>query len=349
MVATHKAEGIAWKKLCAAMMGALAGMAMLTWQSTAIAQDYPSKPVRIVISFGPGSGIDIVARLYSEQLRVALKQPFIIDYKAGASGRIGAEAAARAAPDGYTLYVGSNTTQSANPFLFKKLNYDPIKDFTPISYLNTFTSVLVVDPKLPVKSVAELIAYGKANPGKLRCSYGNTSAQVGCASLFRRGGIDGLEVAYKTNELAIADILSGEISLNFVALAAASALIKADKLRVLGIAKTARSPLLPGVPAVSETPVMAGFDIASWIGLFGPAGLPRPIVILISTEVQKIAAKEDNKSKFAQLSAELKASTPEELAEIVASQYENWGRRIKEAGIEPECSARRPGKLIQII
>jgi len=336
MAVTDGGGGKVRRRLTAAIGAALAGIAMQTWQGTALGQDYPSKPVRVVISFGPGSGLDIVARLYSEQLRVALKQPFIIEYKPGASGRIGAEFAARAAPDGYTLFVGSNTTQSANPFLFKKLNYDPIKDFTPISYLNTFTSVLVVDPKLPVKSVAELIAYGKSNPGKLRCSYGNTSAQVGCASLFQRSGIDGLAVAYKTNEQAIADILSGDISLNFVALAAASALIKSGKLRVLGVAKTSRSPLLPGVPAVSETPVMAGFDIASWIGLFGPAGLPRPIVDLLSREVQKIAAREDNKEKFMQISAELKASTPEELAEIVAMQYENWGRRIKEAGIAPE-------------
>lgn len=317
-----------WLPLIGLLAGAIA--------PPVLAQDYPSKPVRIVISFGPGSAADIVARMYGDQLRVALKQPFIVDPRPGASGRIGAELGARAAPDGHTLYVGSNTAMSANPFLFKKLNYNPIKDFTPISYLITFTSVLVVDPKLPVKSVQELLAWGKANPGKLRCSYGNTSAQVGCATLFRRGGINGMEVPYKTNELAVADILTGEIGMNFVALASATALIKAGKLRVLGVAKTTRSPLVPGVPAVAETAGLAGFDIASWMGLFGPAGMPRPIVNLLADEIRKIADKEENRERFVQLSAELKSSTPDELAELVASQYENWGRRIKEAGIEPE-------------
>lgn len=302
----------------------------------AVAQSWPSKPVRVVISFGPGSAADIVARHYADQLRVALKQPFVVEPRPGASGQIGAEAAARAAPDGHTLYVGSNTAMSANPFLFKKLSYDPIRDFTPVSYMITFTSVLVVDPRLPVKSVQELINWGRANPGQLRCSYGNTSAQVGCASMFRRVGINGMEVPYKTNELAVADILTGEINMNFVALASAVSLIKAGKLRVLGVAKTTRSPLVPGVPAVAETPGLEGFDIASWMGLFGPAGMPRPIVNALSAEMQKIAGKEENKERFVQLSAELKASTPEELGEIVTTQYENWGRRIKEAGIQPE-------------
>ena len=332
----HRSSSLAILPFRNALLATLAAASAAILPGSVLAQAYPSKPVRIIISFGAGSAADIVARHYADQLRIALKQPFVVEPRPGASGQIGAEAAARSAPDGHTLFVGSNTAMSANPFLFKKLNYHPIKDFTPVSYMITFTSVLVVDPRLPVKSVQELISWGKANPGKLRCSYGNTSAQVGCASMFRRTGIEGMEVPYKTNELAVADILTGEINLNFVALASAVSLIKAGKLRVLGVAKTTRSPLVPGVPAVAETPGLDGFDIASWMGMFGPAGMPRPVVNLLSSEMQKIAAKEENKERFVQLSAELKASTPEELGEIVTTQYDNWGRRIKEAGIQPE-------------
>ena len=309
---------------------------LLSAQGAALAQAYPVKPVRIVISFGPGSALDVIARIYGEDFRVMFNQPFLVEYKPGASGRIGAEFAARAAPDGYTLYVGSNTSHSANPFLFKKLNYDPVKDFTPISYLVTNTSVLVVDPNLPVKSVAELIAYGKANPGKLNCSYGNTSAQVACASFYLRSGISGLEVPYKTNELAVADILSGIASMNFVALSAGSAIIKSGKVRMIGVAKATRSVLVPDVPAVAETPGLAGFDIASWVGLFGPAGMPRPIVDTLNGAIRKVAAKKEIKERFAQLSTEVEASSPEELADLVVKQLDNWGRRIKEARIEPE-------------
>ncbi len=314
----------------------LTWIALLSAQGAALAQAYPAKPVRIVISFGPGSALDVIARIYGEDMRVMFNQPFLVEYKPGASGRIGAEFAARAAPDGYTLYVGSNTSHSANPYLFKKLNYDPVKDFTPISYLVTNTSVLVVDPNLPVKSVSELIAYGKANPGKLNCSYGNTSAQVACASFYLRSGITGLEVPYKTNELAVADILSGIASINFVALSSGSALIKSGKVRMLGVAKASRSVLVPDVPAVAETPGLAGFDIASWVGLFGPAGLSRPIVDTLNGAIRKVAAKKEIRERFAQLSTEVETSSPEELGELVIRQLDNWGRRIKEARIEPE-------------
>lgn len=311
-------------------------IALLAAHGAALSQSYPDKPVKIVIAFGAGSATDMVTRVYADALRLVFNQPFVIEYKVGASARIGAEYAARAAPDGYTLFVGSNTSHSANPYLFKKLNYDPIKDFTPISNLIQFTSVLVVDPNVPVKSVQELLAFAKTNPQKVSCAYGNTSAQITCASLFRRGGVEVLQVPYKTNQLAIADILSGNVTMNFVDLATASPLIKAGKLRVLAVAKATRSSLIPDVPTVAETPGMAGFDNPSWIGLFGPAGMPRPIVELLSDAIQKIAANNENKERFAHFSAELQASSPEEFGKFVAWQLDNWGRRIKELGIKPE-------------
>ncbi len=311
-------------------------IALLAAHGAAFGQSYPDKPVKIVLAFGAGSATDMVTRVYADALRLVFKQPFVIEYKVGASARIGAEFVARAAPDGYTLFVGSNTSHSANPYLFKKLNYDPIKDFTPISNLIQFTSVLVVDPNVPVKSVQELLAFAKTNPQKVSCAYGNTSAQITCASLFRRGGVEVLQVPYKTNQLAIADILSGNVTMNFVDLATASPLIKAGKLRALAVAKATRSSYIPDVPTVAETPGMAGFDNPSWIGLFGPAGMPRPIVELLSGAIQKIAANRENKERFAQFSAELRASSPEEFGKFVAWQLDNWGHRIKELGIEPE-------------
>ena len=323
----HKLKTVLRLMFCAALFAA---------HGAAFGQNYPDKPVKIVLAFGAGSATDMVTRVYADALRLVFKQPFLIEYKVGASARIGAEFAARAAPDGYTLFVGSNTSHSANPYLFKKLNYDPIKDFTPISNLIQFTSVLVIDPNLPVKSVEELLAYAKANPQKLSCAYGNTSAQITCATLFRRGGVEALQVPYKTNQLAIADILSGNVSMNFVDLATASPLIKAGKLRAVAVAKATRSSLIPEVPTVAEAPGMAGFDNPSWIGLFGPAGMPRSIVETLSGAMQKIAANKENKERFAQFSAELQASTPEEFGKFVAWQLDNWGRRIKELGIEPE-------------
>ena len=323
----HKLKTVLRLMFCAALFAA---------HGAAFGQNYPDKPVKIVLAFGAGSATDMVTRVYADALRLVFKQPFLIEYKVGASARIGAEFAARAAPDGYTLFVGSNTSHSANPYLFKKLNYDPIKDFTPISNLIQFTSVLVIDPNLPVKSVEELLAYAKANPQKLSCAYGNTSAQITCATLFRRGGVEALQVPYKTNQLAIADILSGNVSMNFVDLATASPLIKAGKLRAVAVAKATRSSLIPDVPTVAEAPGMAGFDNPSWIGLFGPAGMPRSIVETLSGAMQKIAANKENKERFAQFSAELQGSTPEDFGKFVAWQLDNWGRRIKELGIEPE-------------
>ena len=300
------------------------------------AQAYPNKPVKIILPFAAGGASDVMARVLADELRSQYNQPFIIDYKAGASGRIGAEALVKSAPDGYTLFIGTNSIHSANPFLFKKLNYDPIKDFSPISYLVTYSSVLVTSPGFPVSNVSELAEYAKANPGKVSYAYGNTIAQLGCAGLFHTVNAPVIAVSYKSNTQAATDVIAGVATVTVVDLASSSGLIKSGKLKALAGVRGKRSSLLPDLPVVAETPGFEGFDINSWVALFGPAGLPRPIVDSLNNATRKVLTKQEIKDRFAQASAELEPSTPDELAIFMTRQLDNWGRRIRDAGIQPE-------------
>jgi len=320
------------KQLLRAMIAAaLAGGSAL-----AQAQSYPSKPVKVILPFGPGSATDVMTRVLADELRMIYNQPFIIDYKAGASGQIGAEAAAKSPPDGYTLFVGTNSTHSANPFLFKKLNYDPVKDFSPISHLVAYSSVLVTSPNAPFANVREMLAWAKANPNKLSYGYGNTIAQLGCATLFRTANVPALGVAYKSNPQAATDVIAGTVSLTIIDLASGAGLIKGGKLKPLAGVRDKRSVLLPDLPTVAETPGFEGFGINSWVGLFGPAGLPRPIAEGLSASTRKILTKPEIKARFEAASAELEPSTPDEFRAFIQRQLESWGKRVKEAGIQPE-------------
>ena len=314
-----------------------AALALLTAASFgAQAQSYPAKPVKIILPFGPGSATDVMTRVLADELRMIYNQPFIIDYREGASGRIGSEAAAKSAPDGYTLFVGTNSTHSANLFLFKSLNYDPVKDFAPISHLVAYSSVLVSNASAPFANVRELVAYAKANPGKVSYGYGNTIAQLGAATLFRTAGADVLPVAYKSNPLAANDVMGGNVTLTIIDLASGIGLIKSGKLKPIAGVREKRSVLLPDLPTVSETPGFEGFGINSWVGLFAPAGTPKPIIDGLSGATRKVLTKPEIKARFEAASAELEPSTPEEFRVFIARQIDNWGKRVKEAGIQPE-------------
>ncbi len=314
----------------------LAVLAICSCLVQAQPQSYPTRPVKIILPFGPGSATDVMARSLGDELKNIYNQPFVIDYKAGASGQIGAEALVKSAPDGYTLFIGTNSIHSANPFLFKKLNYDPIKDFSPISYLVTYSSVLVTSPGLPVSNVRELAEYARANPGKLSYAYGNTIAQLACAGLFRIANAQVIAVPYKSNPQAATDVIAGVATVTVVDLASSSGLIKAGKLKALAGVRVKRSSLLPDLPTVAETPGYEGFDINSWVAFFGPAGMPRPIVDSLSSATRKALTKPEIKARFEQASAELEPSTPDELHAFMVRQLDNWGRRIREAGIQPE-------------
>ena len=299
-------------------------------------QGYPNKPVRIVVPFAAGSATDIVARLLADELRVAFNQNFIVDNKPGASAQIGAEHVAKATPDGYTLFVTTNTSHSANPFLFKKLPYDPIKDFAPVAGIMNIPVIVVVDPKLPINSMQDLVAYAKARPGKVSFGYGNSIGQVVGASFAKSAGIEVVSVPYKSSPQAMTDVMGGQVSYGVTDMAAGQSLVKAGKLRAIGVSSEKRSPLMPDLPAISEAPGLSGFDVIAWIAMFAPAGTPKEIVDRLSVEVRKALAKPEIKERLIQFAGEVTPSTPDQLAAFVRAQLASWGKRIKEAGIEPE-------------
>ena len=314
-----------------AMLVAGVAVAQPAWS-----QAYPTRPVKIIVPFAAGSATDIMARILAEELPGTFDQAFIVDNKPGASAQIGAEAVAKAAPDGYTLFLTTNTSHSANPFLFKKLPYDPIKDFTPVAGVMRIPVIVVVDPKLPVKTLSELIAYAKANPGKLSFGYGNSIGQVVGASFAKRVGIEVITVPYKSTPQAMTDVMSGQVSYTAADMASGQTLVTSGKLRALAVSSRKRSPMMPDLPAMSETPGLEGFEVIAWVALFAPANTPKEIVDKLNAAVRTALTKPAVRERIAGFAAEAAPSTPEELGAFVKDQLANWGKSIKDAGIEPE-------------
>lgn len=316
--------------LCLVLVASLAPAGLLAQSA------WPNKPVRVIVPFAAGSGTDIGARMLGEELTKAMGQNFVIENKPGASAMIAAEAVAKAAPDGYTLFATTNTSHSANPHLFKKLPYDPVKDFAPVARTFFLPFMLVVDPRLPIRNVAELVAYAKANPGKVSYGYGNSTGQVAGASLSKAINVPMTAVPYKSTPPAMTDVIGGNIQFMFVDLAAGRENVKAGKLRAIAVSTEKRSVLMPETPAVAETAGLAGFDLTSWGGWFAPAGTPREVITRLSAEIRRIIERPEIKEKFANLGAEIASSSPEELGTFVTAQLRNWGNKIREAGIQPE-------------
>jgi tripartite-type tricarboxylate transporter receptor subunit TctC len=308
---------------------------VLALGGAAHAQPYPAKPVTIVVPFGAGSGTDSITRIVGHFLSTALKQTVVVEPKPGANGAIAATYVARSAPDGYTLVMGTNSPHSAVPFLAKNVPYDPIKDFAPVSRVGSFTLMLVVNPEIPAKSVAELIAYAKANPGKLTFASGNTSGIVAGETLKRWAGVDMLHVPYKSVPPALNDVLGGRVSMMFADFATAMPHVRANTLRALATTRKVRSTLFPEVPSLHEAGV-TGFEMDSWAGLFAPAGTPGDIVGRLNAEVRAILGDPEIKAKIAATGFEAFASTPAEFDEFVKAQLASWGKMVKDAGIEPE-------------
>ena len=307
-----------------------------TAQAQAQAQAWPNRAVRIVVPFAAGSATDIVARLMADELRGVFDQSFVIDNKPGASARIGAEMVARAAPDGYTLLVTTNTSHSANPHLFKKLSYDPIRDFAPVAGLMTIPVIVVVHPKSTAMSLQDLINQARARPGKLSYGYGNSIGQVTGAAFAKAAAIDVIATPYKSSPQAMTDLLGEQIGYAVTDMAAGQALVNSGKLRALALSSEKRSPLMPDLPTMNETSVLAGFELVAWVAMFAPAGSAPEIVTRLSAEVRKIQAKPEVRARIASFSADVLQSDPEQLGNFVRAQLVGWGRRIKDAGIEPE-------------
>ena len=299
------------------------------------ADNYPSRPIRLVVPFAAGSGTDAVARITAKELGDALGQNVVVDNRPGANGAIAAELVAQAAPDGYTLFMTTNTTHSANPSLMKKLPYDPIKDFTPVARMGNLPFMLVINPKLPVKTVGELIAYAKAHPGMSYAS-GNSTGIVSGATLGRMANIDLLHVPYKSTPPAMTDVIAGQVPMMFVDVAAGIANVKAGKMRALAVTTAQRSRLLPDLPPIADTPELKGFDITSWNGVFAPAKTPQPIVERLNRELSKIASSKEVAPKFEALGFEAFGQTPQQFTAFVGSELVKWNKLVKDAGIQPE-------------
>ena len=299
------------------------------------AQTYPSGPITLVVPFAAGSGTDAVARVVTKGLTDRLKQQVLVDNRPGASGQIAAQFVAGAKPDGYTLMMTTNTTHSANPALFKTLRYDPIKSFTPIARVGELPFALVVNPALPVKSLPDLVAYAKANPEKLTYGTPNSTSLVASETIKRIAGIKMVGVPYKSSPQALTDLVGGTLDVYVTDLGSGMAMMKSDKVRTLATTNAKGTPLLPGVPPIAQT--VKGFDLTSWNGVFGPAGLPRPVVDKFNAEIQAVLADKGVQAQLAQIGFEVWPSkTPDEFAQYVAAQLEHWTTLIKQAGIQPE-------------
>ena len=316
-------------------IGAAAGLAgAAPW---AFAQEgYPKQPIKLIVPFAAGSGTDAVARITAQMLGEALKASVIVDNRAGASGVIAAELVAKAPPDGYTLFMTTNTTHSANPSLMKSLPYDPVKDFAPVSRMGNLPFMLVVNNELPAKSVAELLAWGRAHPGKLTYASGNSTGIVSGATLSRMSGVPMLHVPYKSTPPAIADLIGGQVSMMVVDLAAGLATVKAGKMRAIAVTTQERTKLFPELPPLADTPELKGFDITSWNGVFAPAGTPRDVVLKLNKVLSEMANGAAFRERVAKLGFDAFGSTPEELGAFTVAELAKWKKLIQAAGIQPE-------------
>jgi tripartite-type tricarboxylate transporter receptor subunit TctC len=312
------------------------GIALLG-SAPALAQSYPNKPIRIIIAQAPGSATDVISRVVGNRLTEGLGQPIVVEARPGAGGVVGTEAAARSAPDGYTLFMANNSTHGSNPAVYPKLPYDAVKDFAPISFVASVPYVLVVDPSLPVKSVQELIALAKASPGKMNyASAGNGSTHQFCAELLKStAGIDVTHIPYKGSPPGVAAVLAGEVSMMFANLTDVGAQIKSGRVKALAVTTLKRAELQPDVPTMVESGV-ADFEITSWFGLLAPAGTPAAVVGRLNAEMVKVLAREDVKSILGAQGLNVAASSPEQFAAHIKSEIARFTKIARAAGIKAE-------------
>ena len=303
--------------------------------SAAVAQaPYPNRNITLVLPFAAGSGTDTTTRIISKELGTALGTGMVIENKAGANGSIAASYVARSTPDGYTLFVTTNTTHSANPYLLQTMTYDPVKDFTPIARTGDLPFMLVINPEIPAKSVAELIALAKKEPGKYTYASGSSAAIVSGATFARMAGIDLLHVPYKSSPPALTDLMAGRTHMMFIDVLTGLPHVKAGALRALAVTTKQRSTLLPDLPAMDET--VKGFDITSWQGYFGPANLPKDIVTKLNAEIRKVVERPEIKAQLAERGMEAFSGTPEQFDTFVKDQLKVWEKLIADAGIEKQ-------------
>jgi tripartite-type tricarboxylate transporter receptor subunit TctC len=299
----------------------------------AVAQAWPSQPVKLIVPFPAGSATDNIARLLAKELQDELGQPFVIDNRPGAQAIVGTEVVARSAPDGYTILVAA-VSFAATPSMFKKVPFDPVADFVPVSRIATTPLALMVKTDFPARTTREFVDYAKANPGKLSAGYGSSSSQVCIAQLVSLARIDVLSVPYKGIPLALNDVLAGTLQFTFADLGNAIAQAKGGRMRAIGVTSEKRSALVPDWPALAET--LPGFDIDAWIATLGPKGLPEPIARKLHEATVRAMAKPEVQSKLAAQGFTPALLGPAEAGPFVKAEVQKWAKLSKQAGIEPE-------------
>lgn len=300
---------------------------------TAIAQNYPTKPIRLVVPFAPGGPMDILSRAIGEKLTTRLGQQVVVDNRGGASGMIGSEIVSRAAPDGYTLLAGHSGTHVVNVSLFRKLGYDPIKDFAPITLTATLPMALVIHPSVPARSAAELIALAKAKPGQINFATASSGGPTHMAAvLFKTmSGINIVHIPYNGNAAALNDLVAGRVQMMFSNLLTAAPLARSGKLRMLAVSTGKRTQQAPDVPAISEIAI-PGYDYTPWFAMFAPAGTPKTIIRLLNDEIKRALQSREMQQRFSMQAIDLVTSTPEELGALIRTEIPKWRKVVKDSG-----------------
>jgi len=318
------------------LIGLGLGLVGLLITFLACAQSYPSKPFRIIIPFATGSATDTVGRVFGEKLSTLLGQPVLIENKAGATGIIAADLVAKSTPDGYTLLIGTNTTNAVIQMLVKNVPYDPERDFAPISFLGELPQVVTVNNSLPVKTTAELITYARANPGKVTYAWSNSAQRVSSETLASMAGVDLFNVPYKSSPQAMLDTISGEVNMYISDMIVAMPHIKSGRIRALAVTSSARSSTMPELPTVAESGPLPGYEILGLFALFAPTGTPAEIVAKLNDAVRKASASPDLRTRLGALGLEVLPSTPAELGARMRMEKQRWTKVAKQAGIEPQ-------------
>jgi len=313
----------------------LIAVATAMFSAALYADDYPSRPITMIAVFGPGSASDTICRILADKFSPAIGQPVVVVDKPGVDGALAAAYVHHQPADGYTLLMATNSPLSADPFLHKSIDYDPAKDFAPVTRVGSFTLMLVVNPKLPINSVKDLVAYAKANPGKLSFASGNTAGIVAGDMLAKWAGVNLIHVPYNSTPPALEDIIAGRVSMMFADFTTAMPHVAAHTLRALAVTRIKRSSLFPDLPTMDEAGIK-GFNLDAWAGLVAPAGTPPAVVAKLNKTLRPIIDSPAVQAKFKNVGFEGFSSTPDELGNYIKEQLVEWKNMVKAANIQAD-------------
>ena len=318
------------------LFAASAAALMLACAGAAVAHIYPTKPIRAIVPFAPGSATDQIARAFGAKMAETLGQPLVIENRPGANGMIGADAVAKAAPDGYTFLFGTNSTNAALKSLMKKLPYDQDTAFAPVGYMGSVALIVAVNNEFPARTLAELIALARAKPGTITFATASTSQRISSEMLASMAGIKMIHVPYKSSPNAITDLIGGQVNMFTADFAVMLPQVKAGKVRALAVTSARRNSVAPDIPTVAEAGGLKDYELIAFFGAYAPAGTPRDIVQKLNEAINLAARSKELIDRFASLGMETAPGTPEAFAQRTSAEALKWAKAIKEAGIEPE-------------